>query len=156
MNLLTKPAMIVNVVALLLASLGALHILLDLLGDAAWNGVNVPIGIYLALAVLSFFGFLVCAGFGFSRKRFVPFLAAACSGVILGLASVFAVSFIFYRDPHTPLNAQVTSMFGVTALHAPLLALYAYCMITAAVAGTLSLLKLRQLRSTAQTRSAVL
>jgi len=104
-----------------LLSIGAaLFILGDVLGDAAWNGINVAMGIYLLLSIAGVLGLV--AGF---RAAFYPkgrFALITCISAlaIAGLSLLFGLSFLISRTPGVPLSDPMV----IAGFSSPIILLY--------------------------------
>src|ERR1700722_15536438 len=114
------PGPAVNFLWTLFSMISAWPVLTFCVGDAAWNGINLALGLCLFLSVGGFLGLLAgfCAALS-SRKLYawitcVSTLAIACLGIFLGCG------FIFDRDPAVPFTSP--AYFG--AFHAPIIVLY--------------------------------
>jgi hypothetical protein len=121
----------------LISMVSAWPVLAFCVGDAAWNGINLAVGLCLFLSVGGFLGLLAgfCAAVS-SRGLYawitcISALAVACLSIFLGC------EFIFGRDPAVPFNRPV--YFG--AFHAPIIVLYGVAFVCCSVEAVLFYLK---------------
>jgi hypothetical protein len=117
----------------LFSLVSAFFVLGFVLGDAAWNGVNFVLGLYLVLSVGGFLGLF--AGFcsAFSRKRVFAWIACVSSLTIACLSAILALGFIFGRTPGVPLSNPIS--YG--PVQVPLLLLYGVALVCCSIEAAL-------------------
>jgi len=142
MNLLTGKGLVVQFVWILLALAGALIIMAVVLGDAAWNGVNFVMALYLLFSLGGFLGLVVALITSSSKRPLFVWMAGLSSLAITCEALSFALGFIYGRNPRVLLNEKV-GMFGIRG---PLLAFYGFSIVSCSVQVLRSIFKYRQLR----------
>ncbi len=143
MNLLSKPAVAIQAVWMLFPLAGGLIILADALGDAAWNGVNFVMFLYLLLPLVGSVGLIAALAGAISKRPVFAWIGGLSAFAIACVALVFLLGFLFRRDPNLPINESV-EMFGI---HAPLLLLYGLPIAVCSMQVLLSILKYRQLKT---------
>ncbi len=111
---------ILTLLCTLLSFASSLHILADVLGDAAWNGLNFALSMYLFLSAAGTLGLLLGVFTVFSRKTIFAWITCISAATVAGLSILFGLSFIFGRDTEVPLNSPV--YYGHLVI--PILALY--------------------------------
>lgn len=143
MNLLTKRALILQAICMLLALAGGLIILGDVLSYEAWNGVNFVMVIYLILPLVACAGLAAALTRPASRRPLFTGIAGLSAFAITCVALIFLLGFIFGRDRNIPLNERV-EMFGMSA---PLLAFYGFSICSGSFLTLLAIFKYRQLKA---------
>jgi len=98
----------------------ALLIVGDVFGDAAWNGVNIALGIYLFLSIAGLLGLFAGFWATFSPTRPSALITCISALVITGLSLFFGCSFIVSRDRGVPFSAPIY----FDGFHVPIIALY--------------------------------
>jgi hypothetical protein len=125
-----------------LLSLGSAFFVLGLvLGDAAWNGVNFALGLYLVLSVGGLLGILGGFFSVFSHRRVYEWITCAGSATIAGLSAIFAFGFIFSRARGTPLNGPII----IGGVQVPLLLFYGWACLCCAIEAALFYPRVRKL-----------
>lgn len=133
MNDAFKSHRVLKTIWTVVAIVSAVPILMDVLGTAAWNGVNLAIAAYLFVFSTSLLALIA--------SLFSPCLHGAVfrwitwSGAIgitcLGL--LFSASFAFRRDPQVPWS----SGFRIGLIEIPVLALYGFAVASCAIQAAL-------------------
>jgi hypothetical protein len=120
----------------LLAATSSLLIFADTLGDAAWNGLNFVMCLYLAASVAGSIGIVVGFCSAFSQRRSLEWITCVSALVVAGLIAIYAAGFIFGRTSGVPLNDPI--YFGHSGhFHAPILLLYAAAFLCCLVEARL-------------------
>jgi hypothetical protein len=89
-------------------------------GTAAWNGVNFAVSLYLVASCLGWIGLLAGTCAVFSSRRLFWWITFVGAMLIAGTGIVYAVGFLWSRDPSDPWN----SPFEFATIRAPLLLFY--------------------------------
>lgn len=117
---LSKQVLLLRLIWTLI-SLGPAYLILAFtLGSAAWNGVNLIVGLYLLSSGVGVVGLLFGLWASFSDRRFPAVITIIGATCIAALSVVYAGGFIIERTPGVPLNSPI----GVGKIHLPLLAFY--------------------------------
>ncbi|MEO6805111.1 MAG: hypothetical protein ABI286_09495 [Edaphobacter sp.] len=144
MNLLAKPAMAIQFFWTLLALCGALIVLAITLGVAAWNGVNVPVALYLAFSGLATVGLLLGVALSFSTQPIFSWTTAISASVIGCLSVIYILGLL---SNHLRERASLTvSDMRLGGLHGPAINFYAFALLTCSFQVLISILKIRQLK----------
>lgn len=104
------------------------------LGDAAWNGINFVLGLYLFLNCAGSLGLIFGCFAAYSEKRALARIAFFGASVVAGLSTIFALGFIFGRTSGVPLNDPFY-FFGVVKV--PILGFYAFVAACGAIEAVL-------------------
>src|SRR5438270_1806973 len=117
----------------IVAIISAVPILLEVVGIAAWNGVNFALVVYLFVSsagVLALIASLCSPWLHSAVFQWITWFGAIG---IAGLGLVFAAGFAFGRDPQVPWNRSV----GIGPIEVPLLALYGFAFASCAIQAVL-------------------
>jgi hypothetical protein len=118
-----------------------LFILALCLGNAAWNGVNFAMTIYLLFSAAGFLGLF--AGFRATnpQKRVSSWVTCVSSFIVVCLAAILATSFICCRTPGVPVGEEIS--FGF--LHLPILLPYGWIILCCLIEIVIFIPKTRRL-----------
>ena len=130
-----------------LAFVSSVLILMVTLGDAAWNGVNLVMGLYLLLATLGFLGLLISLIAIGSGKSVFLWVAASSATAIGGLSLLFLGGFLFARTPGVPLMNPLI----IAGVPIPLIAYFGFVLVCCTSVVVSSLQKLRNQRTVQST-----
>jgi hypothetical protein len=130
-------------VLMFLGFLSSVPILMETLGNAAWNGVNIPMALYLLIATLGFFGLLTSLVTIRSRKSVFLWIAASSAIAVGGLSLLFLGGFVFSRTPGVPLMDP----FIIAGVPMPIIGYYGFAVACCSVLAVASLQKLRSQRA---------
>ncbi len=121
----------------LLSLPSAFLVLGDVLGGAAWNGVNFVVVLYIVLSAGGFVGLILGFWAACSRTKILLWITSVSALAIAGLSALFAISFIFYRTPGIPLSHPVF----IGPLHVPILLIYGAAFVFCSIEALLYLPK---------------
>ena len=126
-----------------LGFLSSVPILMETLGNAAWNGVNFAMALYLLIATIGFFGLLTSLVTIRSRKSVFLWIAASSAIAVGGLSLLFLGSFVLSRTRGVPLMDS----FIIASVPMPVIAYYGFAVACCSVLAVASLQKLRGQRA---------
>jgi len=111
-----------------LLSLGSsLPVLGMIVGSAAWNGVNLAVGLYLFLSLAGVAGLFVGFFAAFSHKMVLAWVTCAGAITLAGLSVILGYGFIFYRVRTR--GVPWSDPLYIGGLHAPLIVLYGVTLV---------------------------
>lgn len=125
----------------LLSLASAYFILGDVLGGAAWNGVNFVVGVYILFSVGGFLGLLAGFGAAFSEKRLFAWVTCLSAAAVAVLSAIFAYGFLFHRTQGVPLNSPLI----VGRFHVPIILLYSISLVCCSIEALLYFPKAKKL-----------
>lgn len=130
---LAKSHRILKTIWTLVAIVSAIAVLLDVLGTAAWNGVNFAIVVYLFVSSAGVLALVASLCPPCLRKAVFRWIIWSGAVGIACMGLVFIAGFVFGRDPSVPWN----SALKIGAIKIPYLAFYGFvivsCLIQAVV-----------------------
>jgi hypothetical protein len=139
----TRAAKMLRFVWTLFSLLGAVLILGDTLGDAAWNGINFWMGLYLTLSGIGVLALLVGFYSAFSIRRFCSSITFCGALLPVCLSAVYAAGFLIGREAGTPLLDPLY----IGGMPVPILVIYGAVFFICAVEAILYFPSFRKLGS---------
>jgi len=133
MNRTSKVRTILYTLWTLLSIASSLLILGDVLGDAAWNGVNFALGVYLLLSVGGALGLLAGLRAAFCPKGLFASIAFISAILIAALSLFFGLSFIISRAPGVPIGDPIY----IAGFRTPVVSLYGAAFLFCSVEALL-------------------
>lgn len=95
----SSSAKLLRVIWTSFSVVSAVQILGITLGDAAWNGINLWMGLYLTASGLGTVALFVGFYSAFSKRRFFSWVTFCGALSLVGLSGVYSVGFLIEREP---------------------------------------------------------
>jgi len=122
--------------------LGALPILGEVLGAAAWRGLNLAMVLYILLAGAGALGLLTGVAGAFSRAKVFVWITGSSAAAVVALCMVLLFSFLLGRAHGVLLSARM----AIGPVRAPILAFYAFAILSCSAVASAASRKLSALR----------
>ena len=117
----------------IVAIVSAVPILGDVLGTAAWNGVNFVMAAYLFVSSAGLLALIASLYSPWSHSAVFRWITWSGAVGIACLGLVFSAGFAFGRDPEVPWNSSM----GIGPVEIPLLALYGFAVASCGIQAVL-------------------
>ncbi len=135
-----KDSRLFQIVWTLLSLASAFLIWALTVASAAWNGVNLAVGLYLITSSAGTLGLLAGLCTGSSRARLFDWMNCFSATAMALLSTIYLAGFIFDRDPGVPIG----DVIYVNGVPSPLIVIYAAAIIFCSVQALLSARRLRE------------
>ncbi|MGA7156851.1 MAG: hypothetical protein WBY53_08405 [Acidobacteriaceae bacterium] len=142
MHPLLNPGLKLRAGLTLLCLMCALLTLFDVLGNAAWNGINFAMALYLIFAAGAATGLAIGLGMSFSDKSCFAWISEICASITATLNVVFLFGFLLGRAKGVSLTSTFV-WFGVVPV--PLIVGYSLSIIFCAYLAYVSAGRIRAL-----------
>ena len=128
-----KSHPVVKTILTIVAIISAVPIWMEVVGTAAWNGVNFAMATYLFVSSAGLLALIASLYSPWSQSAIFRWITWSGAIGIACLGLVFSAGFAFWRDPQVPWNSRV----GIGPIEIPALAVYGFAVASCAIQAVL-------------------